>query len=236
MPRSLQAASNGVGRRVMRMSNTAACGDTRSTGNGIGSCSCSPSGVACTTRSKPAGSQRPATDTAKPVRIDVRTARLFARSVLASKTVRDASVRRASALAIARPAPPAPTSSTRRPVTSTPWCCSAETNPAPSNNAPSREPSAQRRTALTDPAASAVSSTRSSRPITDVLCGMETNSPLKLGTAMLSLTKAPNRAALARAGTTMASMPARSNRRLNNRGAFTCATGSATTRKTSLVP
>jgi hypothetical protein len=81
---------------------------------------------------------------------------------------------------MAEPTPPAPTTSARRPCSTTPLRATPRTKPAPSNWSPTSRPSARRLTALQAPAIRTVGVTSSSRPTVTTLCGMVMSAPRML--------------------------------------------------------
>src|ERR671918_412728 len=132
-----------------------------------------PRGVALTTRSAAATSASPPTRPRSPARVAVRAAGSGDRFTIAT-SLAPASPR---ARATARPAPPAPSTTQRSPVTSMPSSVrSASTKPAPSVLSPSSRSPCQY-TQLTAPSAAATGVRSSTASCAAALWGMVTDNP-----------------------------------------------------------
>ncbi len=189
-------------------SPTKVSGSRRCTSTGSGSPGSMPSGVALTTRSKPAGSRSPVHTLSAGYSASRRPARASAAVGCRSNRASRVAPAAASEAAMAEPTPPLPTTSADAPCSFRPLRCRPRTKPSPSNMSPTRRPSGSRRTALQAPATRAVGDTASSRPITLTLSGMVMSAPRTLSAANSARSSAGNSGTRQARGTTTALMRA----------------------------
>jgi hypothetical protein len=142
-----------------------------------------PMGVALSTRSHPAGSGLPVLTC--PLPKSASSSRSPAtRASSASWMISWPIPASRSAIAIALPAPPAPTRSARAPVIRAPRSCCALTKASPSSTSPRQVPSALRRMTLTTPSILARAELVAQCSKAANLCGIVTRMPSTFGVAV----------------------------------------------------